>query len=287
MTVELLHPPKTTATIPIDAIKVGDRRFRKEMGDIAGLAASIKEVGLLHPVVVTSSNELVAGQRRIEACRLLGWDAVPVTVVDIGRMVVYGEFTEHTHREPFTLSEAVAIKRALEPKLKEAAKERQLRGSSAQADAGRAADKVAAFVGRDRRTVEKAEAIHKAAERDPKKFGHLREELNKTDKADGAYKQLKAIEAAASGAKPKAKPNGKTATAALTDQVLIDGFTDLEWTSLAAVSVAVRDYLGLGDLAQLDDDEFAALHQTLIEARERFDAFVTEVEAQFEAPQAA
>lgn len=52
-------------------IEIGDRR-REDMGDIEGLAASIRRYGLLHPVVVDSGNRLVAGERRIRASQSLG-----------------------------------------------------------------------------------------------------------------------------------------------------------------------------------------------------------------------
>ena len=39
------------AKLPITGIKVRSR-YRKNLGDIASLAASIKELGLLHPIVV-------------------------------------------------------------------------------------------------------------------------------------------------------------------------------------------------------------------------------------------
>ena len=61
----------------ISEIKIG-QRFRKDLGDIDSLAESIKEIGLLHPPVVNERNELVAGYRRLEACKLLGWREIPV-----------------------------------------------------------------------------------------------------------------------------------------------------------------------------------------------------------------
>jgi ParB family chromosome partitioning protein len=58
--------------IDLDAIRIGPR-YRKDMGDIDGLARSIAEVGLLQPVVVTPAGILVAGRRRFEAHRRLKW----------------------------------------------------------------------------------------------------------------------------------------------------------------------------------------------------------------------
>lgn len=61
----------------IDEIVVGERR-RQDYGDIDGLVESIERWGLLHPIVIDESNRLVAGGRRLEACRRLGWSSVPV-----------------------------------------------------------------------------------------------------------------------------------------------------------------------------------------------------------------
>ena len=67
---------------PLARIRVG-RRFRKDLGDLRALAASIDDVGLLHPVVVTPQGRLIAGRRRLEAVRLLGRSTVAVHVVDL------------------------------------------------------------------------------------------------------------------------------------------------------------------------------------------------------------
>jgi ParB family chromosome partitioning protein len=70
---------ESNTTMPIASIMVGER-IRKDMGDIDGLAESIADIGLLHPVIVTPDGKLLAGERRLEACKKLGWDKVPVTV---------------------------------------------------------------------------------------------------------------------------------------------------------------------------------------------------------------
>jgi ParB family chromosome partitioning protein len=44
-------------------------RIRKDVGDIAALEKSIANVGLLNPVVIDENNRLVAGYRRLAACR--------------------------------------------------------------------------------------------------------------------------------------------------------------------------------------------------------------------------
>jgi ParB family chromosome partitioning protein len=55
--------------------------YRQDLGDLQELAASIREFGLLRPVLITRDGRLIAGRRRLEACKLLGWETIPVIVV--------------------------------------------------------------------------------------------------------------------------------------------------------------------------------------------------------------
>src|SRR5262249_4945386 len=75
----------------------------RDMGDIAGLAASIDEIGLLQPIVVTPDGRLIAGARRLAAAKRLGRLDIPVHVIDIDS-VARGEFAENQHRKNFTPS---------------------------------------------------------------------------------------------------------------------------------------------------------------------------------------
>ena len=103
-------------SMPIGDIVVEDR-FRRDLGDIDALATSIRDTGLLHPVVVTKSGRLVAGQRRLEAVRRLGWDAVPVRVaesIDSARDLLMAERDENTCRKEMAASELYALGKALE-----------------------------------------------------------------------------------------------------------------------------------------------------------------------------
>ena len=65
----------------IDKIVVTDRH-RADLGDVSDLAASIALHGLMHPIVVTTEGRLIAGERRLAACRSLGWTDVKVTFID-------------------------------------------------------------------------------------------------------------------------------------------------------------------------------------------------------------
>jgi len=74
--------PPSELRLPIDSIVIRERH-RKYLGNIAGLAESIAALGLLHPVVVTPTRHLIAGERRILAASLLGWKDIPVRIVDL------------------------------------------------------------------------------------------------------------------------------------------------------------------------------------------------------------
>ena len=185
----------SASEFPIDKIKIG-KRHRQDMGDIDELAQSIKDVGLLHPVVIRVDGVLIAGARRIAACRKLGWKEIPIRVVDLNE-VARGEFAENKDRKDFTLSEAVAIARALAPVERKAARKRMSDGGRGgeipHPSKGRALDKVAGFVGKDRKTIDKATAIVEAAKSDPEKFGKLKEDMDRTGRVDGPHKRLKVI----------------------------------------------------------------------------------------------
>ena len=56
-------------------IKVGER-FREDLGDLEGLALSIRDNGLMHPIVIDADNNLIAGGRRHAALTLLATNKV-------------------------------------------------------------------------------------------------------------------------------------------------------------------------------------------------------------------
>ena len=187
-------------TIELGRIKVG-KRHRRDLGDIGPLAANIADIELLHPIVIRQDGKLIAGERRLEAVKVLGWSKVPATIIDLDA-VVRGEFAENTFRKNFTLSEAVAIKRALEPIERKAAKQRQGARTDkhpekfSTSSKGRALDKVAAAAGLHRTTIAKAEAVVDAAEAEPQRFGKLLEDMDRTGRVNGPFKRLKNIKQA-------------------------------------------------------------------------------------------
>lgn len=98
-------------TFSIDSIVIG-RRTRKQVGDVKGLASSIRDLGLLHPIVLDDKHRLIAGLRRLKACQSLGWNNVPIHIVPLDD-IVRGEFDENTVRADFLPSEMYAISKKL------------------------------------------------------------------------------------------------------------------------------------------------------------------------------
>ena len=66
-------------------------RFLLDYGqDTVGIMNSIKEIGLINPVILIKENQsadgtyrIVCGYRRIMACRKLGWESIKAQVVDV------------------------------------------------------------------------------------------------------------------------------------------------------------------------------------------------------------
>ena len=58
-------------------------RIRKSTGDLDGLRESIRSVGLLNPILIDMDNHLIAGYRRYEAIKQLGWEYIEVRILDI------------------------------------------------------------------------------------------------------------------------------------------------------------------------------------------------------------
>lgn len=71
-----------TAYPVADIIVNREVRQRRDLEQVDELAASIKEVGLLHPIVITREGALIAGERRLEAHKLLGWSDILVQFAD-------------------------------------------------------------------------------------------------------------------------------------------------------------------------------------------------------------
>jgi ParB family chromosome partitioning protein len=82
-------------------------RVRREVGDLSELMASMRKHGLLNPITLTNSFLLVAGQRRLEAARRLGWNVIQCRIVsDLDETSLLEiEIEENSTRKEFTSDE--------------------------------------------------------------------------------------------------------------------------------------------------------------------------------------
>lgn len=97
----------TFRSIPISSITINPNRQRKDLGNVEELAESIARLGLINPVVIDSDSCLVAGERRLTACRLLGWTSIPCQLTN--ELSEYElqciEFEENVKRKDLTWQE--------------------------------------------------------------------------------------------------------------------------------------------------------------------------------------
>jgi ParB family chromosome partitioning protein len=101
--------------VPASAISPNPKQPRSKFDDeaLAELAASIREVGILQPIVVRKTGEgyeVVTGERRLRAAKLAGMATVPVVLRDSNDADLLREaLIENIHREdlnPIELAEA-------------------------------------------------------------------------------------------------------------------------------------------------------------------------------------
>jgi len=118
----LQSPGATLRELPLDDIAPNHRQPRTEFDDEAldALAASIKAVGVLQPVVVRQrpdgGYELVVGERRWRAARRAGLERIPAVVREAGEEdLLRDALIENLHREDLNpLEEAAAYRQLLD-----------------------------------------------------------------------------------------------------------------------------------------------------------------------------
>jgi ParB family transcriptional regulator, chromosome partitioning protein len=72
--------------IEISMLKPSQLILRKDVGNLTDLSNSIKEKGLLQPILVRNKQEyyeIIAGRRRYEACKELGWRKIICHIVEL------------------------------------------------------------------------------------------------------------------------------------------------------------------------------------------------------------
>jgi ParB family transcriptional regulator, chromosome partitioning protein len=73
-------------SIELRMVRPSQSALRSDLGPMSGLMMSIEDKGLLEPIIVrpnVDGYEVVAGMRRYEACKKLGWRRVPAHVVEL------------------------------------------------------------------------------------------------------------------------------------------------------------------------------------------------------------
>jgi len=91
-------------TIPITQIVIP--QHRKTRGNIEQLANSIRDLGLLNPITLTTSYRLIAGYHRYLACQSLGWQDIPANIVTLDALhAELAEIDENLQRQELTVLE--------------------------------------------------------------------------------------------------------------------------------------------------------------------------------------
>ena len=102
--------------IDIDRIEPNPHQPRKQFGDLSEMVASIKEKGILEPILVRASDgryQIIAGERRYQAAKAAGIRHVPCIEVDVDhRGMLEISLIENLQRKDLTpFEEAGAIQR--------------------------------------------------------------------------------------------------------------------------------------------------------------------------------
>jgi ParB/RepB/Spo0J family partition protein len=118
-------PPSSTELpqlifVPLQLIDPDPNQPRKDLGHLSDLALSIRQEGLVCPLVVesmpTGRYRLLAGARRYAACTSLGWAAVPCiarSVTEQSRLTL--QLIENLHRKDLhPVEKAAAFKRLMD-----------------------------------------------------------------------------------------------------------------------------------------------------------------------------
>jgi len=67
----------------VEEIIVKEGRRPIDQDAVVKLAHSIKELGLLQPILINKENVMIAGNHRLEACKYLGWTEIDCTISDL------------------------------------------------------------------------------------------------------------------------------------------------------------------------------------------------------------
>lgn len=101
--------------VSIANIKI-KKRVRKDLGNLDDLKDSLRMYGLLNPITLNRKYELIAGERRLQAAKQLGWTNINANIIDnlteIEQLEM--ELEENNQRKEFTEEELMEGYRRLE-----------------------------------------------------------------------------------------------------------------------------------------------------------------------------
>jgi ParB family transcriptional regulator, chromosome partitioning protein len=217
--------------LPVAAIKPNRYQPRERFGEesLAALADSIREVGVLQPILVRPADdgfELIAGERRWRAARRVGLQTIPALVrTTDDASTLEQALVENVHRADLNaLEEAAAYQQLIE-------------------DFKLTHEQVAARVGRSRvaitntlRLLQLPPAIQKLIQDDALKEGHARALLGTPDRAfqeqiaRRAVNEGLSVRAVEDAVRAHTKPEaaGRATRAATTGQLRPPGLLELE-----------------------------------------------------------
>ncbi len=190
----------------------------KTTGDVRGteaemktLMASMKEVNQLQEVVLNSRHELIAGRRRLEAARRLGWTHIRASIMDCLDDAIKALKAERDENCPgcrvaLSRKELLELGRKLEALENPEAAARKA-ATQAKKNAGKVGegkfpspetrgkvkDKVGEVLGMSGRTLQKAQQIIDAAQKEPDRYLDLAEKVQQDKQPiDPVYEEFKA-----------------------------------------------------------------------------------------------
>lgn len=140
---------KATTTAPITNVLIKDiqvsDRIRESVGDISDLLVSIRQHGLMNPIILDEGLRLIAGERRYTACRELNWKAIPARIIPglttESRLIL--ELVENVARRDFTWFEECELLARLHEVYTEQHNKGRKRGEKAPWSARRSAETLA------------------------------------------------------------------------------------------------------------------------------------------------
>ncbi|MCC7419833.1 MAG: ParB N-terminal domain-containing protein [Planctomycetaceae bacterium] len=189
---------------------------RRDLGDTTSLMVSMEKYGQLQPIGIDLQNNLIFGERRLDAAVRAGWDTIRATRFDDkdeATEAMGAEMAENTERKDFTPLEMRAMAKRLEeleprkaggrpPKSAED-EEPEItvpqRGTVSEAPKKprKRRDRIAAAVGTSAEKLRKIDVVATAAEQPdaPPEVKAAAEEMERTGKVEPAFQAVQAATA--------------------------------------------------------------------------------------------